>query len=127
MLRMTRRGCVVVCAGLMLIGGTGCASWSLSKPDPSPVAKRELAVEPGATGPTSVAQDLSSAMEPMPRLQAAAPTASGGAETPAPSAPQGNVPPTTPAPQSGKELPEVTLDQLIQLALQNQPSMRASQ
>jgi outer membrane protein len=127
MVRMTRQGFVVICTGLMLIGGTGCASWSLSKPASSTVAKRELTVEPAITGPTAVAQDLSSAMEPMPRLQAAAPTAARGAETPAPSTPQGNVPSTTPAPQSEKELPEVTLDQLIQLALQNQPSMRASQ
>jgi outer membrane protein len=127
MLRTTRQGFVVICTGLMLIGGTGCASWSPSKPDPSTVAKRELTVEPAATGPTALAQDLSSAMQSMPRLQAAAPTASGGAKTPAPSTPPGNVPPTTPVPQSEKELPEVTLDQLIQLALQNQPSMRASQ
>jgi outer membrane protein TolC len=65
-------------------------------------------------------------MERMPRLQAAA-TASGGPETPAPSTPQGNVPPTTPAPQTAEEVPEITLDQLIQLALQNQPNIRAAQ
>jgi outer membrane protein len=127
MLRMTRRGFVVICTGLMLIGGTGCASGPLSKPNPSAVAQPMQLTEPAAAGPTSMAQDLSSAMERMPRLQAAAPSASGGAETPAPSIPQGNVPPATPGPQTEKELPEITLNQLIQIALQNQPSLRASQ
>ncbi len=126
MLRMTRQGFVVICTGLMLIGGAGCASGPLSKPDPSAVAQPMQLAEPAAAGPTSLAQDLSSAMERMPRLQAAAPTASGGAETPAPSTPQGNVPPAMPSPQT-EELPEITLDQLIRIALQNQPSVRAAQ
>lgn len=126
MLRMTRQGFVVICTGLMLIGGAGCAPGPLSKPDPSAVAQPMQLAEPAAAGPTSLAQDLSSAMERMPRLQAAASTASGGAETPAPSTPQGNVPPAMPSPQT-EELPEITLDQLIRIALQNQPSVRAAQ
>lgn len=127
MLKMARQVFVVICTGLMLIGGAGCASGPLSKPDPSTAAEPMRLAEPTTAEPASLAQDLSSAMERMPRIQAAAPTASGGAETPAPSTPQGNVPLTTPAPQTQGELLEITLDQLIQIALQNQPSIRASQ
>jgi outer membrane protein TolC len=65
-------------------------------------------------------------MERRPPRQAATPTGSGGAAAPVPSTPQGNVPPTTPSQTEG-ELPEITLDQLIQMAVENQPSMRASQ
>ncbi|MBI3328261.1 MAG: TolC family protein [Nitrospinae bacterium] len=95
---ITRQTLVAVWSGLMLLGGLGCAPWSLVEPPTpyTPVQASREAAEPAQ----SLAQKA-----PLPRSAAVEP----------------------PPPQTAGELPEMTLETLIRIALEHQPSIRSSE
>lgn len=100
---MPRLTCVVVCAGLMLTGSAGCVSWPLTATPVDPPSS------PAGTRPATSQVALT----------VAAPTASETTPGLGSSSPSG--------PSAPGEVPELTLERLIQIALENQPRIRNAQ
>ena len=95
---MTRQMLVVVGSGMLLLGGLGCASWSL-------VASPKLYAPVQASGAEAEAAQPFAQSPSGPRRAAV----------------------ESPLPRTAGELPEMTLETLIQIALEHQPSIRSSE
>jgi outer membrane protein len=156
---LTQALLIVVCTGLVLLGGAGCASWSLfgaplSADFPRAHSVRSTTSEANVLGAavhrteTVQASNASSPMRaPTPPTAASsapasadiglspesqksrvgAPLALAGAATPALAASQESPTALPPTPQGAAEAPEITLNRLIEIALENQPSIRAAE
>jgi outer membrane protein len=104
---MMRGGGVLMFGGLILVAGVGCATWSSTE---APRTANGARARP--------------TMESAPRstLPEAAGTATTSEQTP-----PGSLPPQQPIPTTGADVPEITLERLIEIALENQPNINAFQ
>jgi outer membrane protein len=106
---MMRRGGFLIFGSLMLVGGIGCAAWS---PAEAPRAANGAAAQPSVRS--------------SPQSPASEPAPPGTGATPEQVPPGSTAPPPAfPAPSA--DMPELTLLRLIEIGLENQPNINASQ
>jgi outer membrane protein len=99
-------GVSLICGSLMLIGGFGCAARSSTQGPQTVDGIRTR--PPGETAP----------QPPLPEA--------AGAPTTSEQTPPGALPPQQPIPTAGADVPVLTLERLIEIALENQPSINAA-
>jgi outer membrane protein len=106
---MMRRGGFLIFGSLMLVGGIGCAAWS---PAEAPRAANGASAQPSVRS--------------SPQSPVSEPAPPGTGATPEQVPPGSTAPPPAfPAPSA--DMPELTLLRLIEIALENQPNINASQ
>jgi outer membrane protein len=105
----TRQAAVFLWTGLMLVSGAGCASWSFFQPPPPPVPS-----------PSSSAIQATSEIV-IPKSPESGPKDSSA------QAPVGSLESLMSSPEGPQEVPELTLQRLIEIGLENQPNIFASQ
>jgi outer membrane protein len=106
---MMRRGGILIFGSLMLVGGVGCAVWS---PPEVPRAANGAGTQPIAKS--------------SPQAPLAGPALPGTGVAPE-QVPPGSTAPPAAFPAAPADMPELTLERLIEIALENQPNINVSQ